>query len=94
MTKPPIIEFKNVTKRFDERTILDRINLQIYEGDVTQWTPIRAFDVLQLCIPDMALRIAVAHDVLYFFSLYFFLAIYSVIEKTHHLLPHLSQGFC
>jgi phospholipid/cholesterol/gamma-HCH transport system ATP-binding protein len=35
MTKPPIIEFKNVTKRFDERTILDRINLQIYEGDVT-----------------------------------------------------------
>jgi phospholipid/cholesterol/gamma-HCH transport system ATP-binding protein len=35
MTKSPIIEFKNVTKRFDERTILDRINLQIYEGDVT-----------------------------------------------------------
>ena len=31
----PIIEFKNVTKRFDRRTILDRINLQIYEGDVT-----------------------------------------------------------
>ncbi len=31
----PIIEFKNVTKRFDNRTILDRINLQIYEGDVT-----------------------------------------------------------
>jgi phospholipid/cholesterol/gamma-HCH transport system ATP-binding protein len=31
----PIIEFKNVTKRFGERTILDRINLQIYEGDVT-----------------------------------------------------------
>src|SRR5210317_1097167 len=34
MTKPPIIEFKNVTKRFNERTVLDRINLQIYEGDV------------------------------------------------------------
>jgi phospholipid/cholesterol/gamma-HCH transport system ATP-binding protein len=32
---PPIIEFKNVTKRFDNRTILDRINLKIYEGDVT-----------------------------------------------------------
>ena len=31
----PIIEYKNVTKRFDKRTILDRINLQIYEGDVT-----------------------------------------------------------
>ena len=31
----PIIEFKNVTKQFDGRTILDRINLQIYEGDVT-----------------------------------------------------------
>jgi len=31
----PIIEFKNVTKRFDNRTILDRINLRIYEGDVT-----------------------------------------------------------
>jgi phospholipid/cholesterol/gamma-HCH transport system ATP-binding protein len=35
MTNPPIIEFKNVTKRFDNRTILDRINLKIYEGDVT-----------------------------------------------------------
>jgi len=35
MMNSPIIEFKNVTKRFDNRTILDRINLQIYEGDVT-----------------------------------------------------------
>ena len=35
MTNSPIIEFKNVTKRFDNRTILDRINLKIYEGDVT-----------------------------------------------------------
>ena len=35
MTNTPIIEFRNVTKRFDGRTILDRINLQIYEGDVT-----------------------------------------------------------
>ena len=35
MMNSPIIEFKNVTKRFGERTILDRINLQIYEGDVT-----------------------------------------------------------
>ena len=35
MINTPIIEFKNVTKRFDNQTILDRINLQIYEGDVT-----------------------------------------------------------
>ena len=31
----PLIEFKDVTKRFDSRTILDRVNLQIYEGQVT-----------------------------------------------------------
>ena len=31
----PIIEFKNVTKRFGARTILDQVNLQIPEGDVT-----------------------------------------------------------
>ena len=31
----PIIEFKNVTKRFGRRTILDRINLQIYEDEIT-----------------------------------------------------------
>jgi phospholipid/cholesterol/gamma-HCH transport system ATP-binding protein len=35
MTNPPIIEFKNVTKRFGKRTILDRVNLQIHEGHVT-----------------------------------------------------------
>jgi phospholipid/cholesterol/gamma-HCH transport system ATP-binding protein len=35
MTNSPIIEFKNVTKRFDNQTILDRVNLQIFEGDVT-----------------------------------------------------------
>ena len=35
MTNPPIIEFKNLTKRFGRRTILDRVNLQIPEGDVT-----------------------------------------------------------
>ncbi len=35
MANLPIIEFKNVTKRFGERTILDRVNLQIPEGDVT-----------------------------------------------------------
>jgi phospholipid/cholesterol/gamma-HCH transport system ATP-binding protein len=30
-----LIEFKNVTKRFDNRTILDKVNLKIYEGQVT-----------------------------------------------------------
>ncbi|MHB1025068.1 MAG: ATP-binding cassette domain-containing protein [Desulfobacteria bacterium] len=30
-----MIEFKDVTKRFGPRTILDRVNLQIYEGQVT-----------------------------------------------------------
>lgn len=32
---PPLIEFSEVTKRFDGRTVLDRVNLQIYEGEVT-----------------------------------------------------------
>ena len=31
----PLIEFKNITKRFDNRTILDKINFTIYEGHVT-----------------------------------------------------------
>jgi phospholipid/cholesterol/gamma-HCH transport system ATP-binding protein len=31
----PLIEFKDVTKRFGPRTVLDRVNLQIYEGQVT-----------------------------------------------------------
>lgn len=31
----PLIRFNNVTKRFGRRTILDRVNLQIFEGDVT-----------------------------------------------------------
>ena len=31
----PLIEFKNVTKRFGERTILEHVNLKIYEGEVT-----------------------------------------------------------
>jgi len=33
--EPPLIEFKEVTKRFGARTVLDRVNLQIYEGQVT-----------------------------------------------------------
>lgn len=33
--KTPLIEFQNVTKRFGDRTVLDRVNLQIYEGEVT-----------------------------------------------------------
>ena len=31
----PLIEFKDVTKRFGPRTILERVNLQIYEEQVT-----------------------------------------------------------
>ena len=31
----PLIEFKGVTKCFGNRTVLNNINLQIYEGDVT-----------------------------------------------------------
>jgi len=31
----PLIEFKDVTKRFGSRTILEQINLKIYEGQVT-----------------------------------------------------------
>jgi phospholipid/cholesterol/gamma-HCH transport system ATP-binding protein len=31
----PLIEFRDVTKRFGARTVLERINLQIYEGEVT-----------------------------------------------------------
>jgi phospholipid/cholesterol/gamma-HCH transport system ATP-binding protein len=31
----PLIEFKDVTKRFGPRTILERVNLQIYEDQVT-----------------------------------------------------------
>ncbi len=30
-----LVEFKNVTKRFDTRTILDNVNLKIYENHVT-----------------------------------------------------------
>ncbi|MGA6993858.1 MAG: ATP-binding cassette domain-containing protein, partial [Candidatus Deferrimicrobiaceae bacterium] len=33
--EPPLIEFKDVTKRFGIRTVLERVNLQIYEGQVT-----------------------------------------------------------
>ncbi len=31
----PLIEFQDVTKRFGKRTVLERVNLQIYEGQVT-----------------------------------------------------------
>ena len=31
----PLIEFRNVTKRFGSNTVLDGVNLQIYEGQVT-----------------------------------------------------------
>jgi phospholipid/cholesterol/gamma-HCH transport system ATP-binding protein len=35
METAPLIEFKDVTKRFGRRTILDKVNLQIQEGQVT-----------------------------------------------------------
>jgi len=31
----PLIEFKDVTKRFGAHTVLEHVNLQIYEGEVT-----------------------------------------------------------
>ncbi|MBN1365130.1 MAG: ATP-binding cassette domain-containing protein [Syntrophaceae bacterium] len=31
----PLVEFKNVTKRFGEQTVLENVNLEIYEGEVT-----------------------------------------------------------
>jgi len=31
----PLIEFKNVTKRFGTKTVLESVNLQIYEGQIT-----------------------------------------------------------
>ena len=30
----PLIEFKNVTKKFGHRTILDQVNLKVYEGEI------------------------------------------------------------
>jgi len=33
--RQPLIEFRNVIKRFGERTILDGVNFKIYEGEVT-----------------------------------------------------------
>ena len=35
MANLSIIEFKNVTKRFGAHTVLDRVNLQILEGEIT-----------------------------------------------------------
>lgn len=31
----PLIEFKDVTKRFGQLTVLDRVNAKIYEGEIT-----------------------------------------------------------
>ena len=35
MDQQPLIEFRNVTKRFGERTILDGVNFSIFAGEVT-----------------------------------------------------------
>jgi ABC-type transporter Mla maintaining outer membrane lipid asymmetry ATPase subunit MlaF len=31
----PLIEFREVTKQFGDRTILDQVNLKIYENQIT-----------------------------------------------------------
>ncbi|MCX5816769.1 MAG: ATP-binding cassette domain-containing protein [Proteobacteria bacterium] len=31
----PLIEFRNITKRFGEKTVLDKVNLKIYENQIT-----------------------------------------------------------
>jgi phospholipid/cholesterol/gamma-HCH transport system ATP-binding protein len=31
----PLIEFRNVTKRFGDKTVLDKVNLKIYENEIT-----------------------------------------------------------
>jgi len=33
--KRPLIEFNDVTKRFGDRTVLDKVNLRIYENEIT-----------------------------------------------------------
>ena len=33
--KNPLIEFRDVSKRFGERTVLNRVNLKIYENEIT-----------------------------------------------------------
>jgi phospholipid/cholesterol/gamma-HCH transport system ATP-binding protein len=33
--KNPLIEFRGVSKRFGEKTVLDRVNLSIYENEIT-----------------------------------------------------------
>jgi phospholipid/cholesterol/gamma-HCH transport system ATP-binding protein len=35
MNTTPLIEFKNITKSFGSQTVLQNVNLQIYEGEVT-----------------------------------------------------------
>jgi phospholipid/cholesterol/gamma-HCH transport system ATP-binding protein len=35
MHSEPLIAFRNVTKRFGDKTVLDRVNLEIYPGEVT-----------------------------------------------------------
>jgi phospholipid/cholesterol/gamma-HCH transport system ATP-binding protein len=34
-TRVPLIEFKNVTKRFGKKTVLDKVNVSIYENQIT-----------------------------------------------------------
>jgi len=35
MNRSPLIEFRKVTKQFGKKVVLDRVNLQIFEGEIT-----------------------------------------------------------
>lgn len=35
LMETPLIEFREVTKRFDSRTVLDQVNLKVYENQIT-----------------------------------------------------------
>lgn len=35
MEKTPLIEFRNVSKRFDRLVVLDQVNLKLYEGEIS-----------------------------------------------------------
>ena len=38
----PLIEFKNVSKRYDNHTAVNELNLTIYQGEFSCWWAVRA----------------------------------------------------
>jgi hypothetical protein len=44
MIKEPLIEFVDVTKSFDGRTILVRVNFKIFEGEVRSVSNLRFWE--------------------------------------------------